>query len=142
VTDEQDVVVVGGEPSGLDVDLRHQRAGGVDRLERTPLRLLVDDRATPCAENTTVAPSGTSSVSSTKIAPALLEGLDDVAVVHDLLADVDRRAVQLQRLLDRHDGPVHTGAVATRRGEQDTAEVRRGSWGHAPMVGAASEACL
>ena len=25
--------------------------------------------ATPCAENTTVAPSGTSSVSSTKIAP-------------------------------------------------------------------------
>jgi len=32
-------------------------------------------------------------------------------VVDDLLADVHRRAVQLQRLLDRLDGPLDTGAV-------------------------------
>ena len=31
--------------------------------------LIVDDGATPCAENMTMEPSGTSSVSSTKIAP-------------------------------------------------------------------------
>ena len=72
VADQQDVVVVVGEPLGLVVDLGHQRAGGVDRLElraRRPRSCTAG--ATPWAEKTTVAPSGTSSVSSTKIAPRL-----------------------------------------------------------------------
>ena len=47
-----------------------------------------------------------------------LEPADDVQVVHDLLADVDRGPVQLERLLDRLDGPVDPGAVAARPGEQ------------------------
>jgi hypothetical protein len=62
--------------------------------------------------------------------PALLQRLDDVLVVHDLLADVDRRPVGLQRLLDRDDGPVDAGAVAARGSEQDTL----GGIGHAPIV--------
>ena len=63
--------------------------------------------------------------------PALLECLDDVPVVHDLLAYVDGRAVQVERLLDGHDRPVDTGAVPTRRGEQDPTL----GCTHAPMVG-------
>ena len=43
---------------------------------------------------------------------ARLEIADDVDVVDDLLADVDRRAVVLERLLDRLDGALDTGAVA------------------------------
>jgi hypothetical protein len=39
--------------------------------------------------------------------------------VHDLLADVDRRAVLLERLLDGLDGPVDACAVPARRGQQD-----------------------
>ena len=65
-----------------------------------------------------MAPSGTSSVSSTKTAPRLRQRLDDVAVVHDLVAHVDRRPVLLQGALDGLDGAVHAGAVATRFGEQ------------------------
>ena len=49
---------------------------------------------------------------------ARLEVGDDVLVVHDLLADVDRRAVQVERLLDRDHRPVDAGAVAARRGQQ------------------------
>ena len=49
---------------------------------------------TPWAENTTVAPSGTSSSSSTKIAPRRLQILHHMPVVHDLLADVDRSPVR------------------------------------------------
>ena len=44
--------------------------------------------------------------------------LDHVLVVDDLLAHVDRGAVQLERALDRLHGAVDAGAVATRRGQQ------------------------
>ena len=50
-------------------------------------------------------------------APRLEVG-DDVLVVHDLLADVDRGAVEVQRLLDGDHRPVDAGAVAARCGQQ------------------------
>ena len=69
VADQQDVVVVAGEPLGLLVHLGDQRAGGVDGVQAALRRGLVHGRDTPCAENTTTEPSGTSSVSSTKTTP-------------------------------------------------------------------------
>ena len=48
-----------------------------------------------------------------------LEIADDVDVVDDLLADVDRGAVMLQRLLDRVHRAFDAGAVAARRCEKD-----------------------
>ena len=45
------------------------------------------------------------------------EVLDDGAVVDDLVADVDRRPVQLERPLDRRDGAGHAGAEAARLGK-------------------------
>ena len=50
---------------------------------------------------------------------ALLQRGHDVLVVHDLLAHVDRRAVELERLLDRDDGPVDARAVAARCRQED-----------------------
>ena len=73
---------------------------------------------TPCAENTVTAPSGMSSLELVdEDRAALCELLHHVLVVDDLLAHVDRRAVQLERALDRLDGAVDAGAVAARRGE-------------------------
>ena len=46
------------------------------------------------------------------------QGLDDVPVVHDLVAHVHRRTVLLQRPLDGLDGAVHACAVAARLGQQ------------------------
>lgn len=46
------------------------------------------------------------------------QGLDDVSIVHDLLADIDRCAVVLEGTLDGDDGPVDAGTVAARRGQQ------------------------
>ena len=51
----------------------------------------------------------------------LLEPPHDVDVVHDLLAHVDRRAVQDEHLLDRLDRALHAGAVPARAREQQTA---------------------
>src|SRR6266540_2075214 len=47
-----------------------------------------------------------------------LEALDHIAVMHDLVAHVDRRAVAGERLLDRIDGAHDTGAEAARRAQQ------------------------
>ena len=73
---------------------------------------------TPWALKTMCEPSGTSSTSSTKIAPLLLEGGDDVDVVHDLLAHVDGCAVVLEGLLDGDHRPVDARAVAARGRQQ------------------------
>ena len=75
--------------------------------------------ATPCAESTIVCPSGTSRLVLDEDRAALLELLHDVQVVDDLLADVDRRPVQLERPFDRLDRPLDSGAVAPRRCEED-----------------------
>ena len=48
----------------------------------------------------------------------VFEGVDDVGVVDDFVADVDRGPVQFQGLLDGGDGAVDPGAAASGRGEQ------------------------
>ena len=63
---------------------------------------------------------------------ALGQLLDDVLVVDDLLADVDRRSVQLERVLDGLHGAVDPGAVAARGGEQDALGSVDGGAGHGP----------
>ena len=47
------------------------------------------------------------------------EPLHHVAVVHHLVAHMDRRAEQLDGALDDLDGPIDTGTEATGIGEQD-----------------------
>ena len=49
-----------------------------------------------------------------KTAPLALQPLDHIAVVHDLVADIDRRAVFLQRQHDDLDGAVDAGAKTAR----------------------------
>ena len=132
VADEQDVVVVAGEADGLLVDLGHQRAGRVDGLEAAGPASSWTTGATPCAEKMTVAPSGTSSVSSTKIAPRFSSVCHDVLVVHDLLADVDRGPYSSSAFSTVDDGAVDARAVAAGRGEQDLLV----GCGHASMLGA------
>ena len=51
--------------------------------------------------------------------PQLAQLVDDVAVVDDLVADIDRGAVLAQGHLDHVDGALDPGAEAARAGEQD-----------------------
>ena len=50
--------------------------------------------------------------------------LDHVAVMHDLVANVDRRPVQLERALDDLDGALDAGTKPSRIGEYDFHGVR------------------
>jgi hypothetical protein len=56
---------------------------------------------------------------------APLELGDDVGVVDDLLAHVDRRAAVLERALYNLNGSFHAGARRARGGEQDLAGAER-----------------
>src|SRR3712207_2953102 len=62
--------------------------------------------------------------------PTPLERRHHVLVVDDLLADVDRGAVDLQGALDSDHRPVHAGAVTPGIGQQDTSALIS----HGPMV--------
>ena len=119
VADQDDRVALGGELAGLDVDLGDQRAGRVDRPQAARGGVGVHAGATPWAEKTTISPSGHLGLLLDEDRAALLELLDDVLVVDDLLAHVDRRAVEVERVLDRLHGAIDARAVAARRREQD-----------------------
>ena len=138
VADEQDVPAVGDQPLGLAVDLGYQGAGRVDEGQTARWAAAAGtDLGTPCAENTTGRSSGTSSSSSTNTAPESAQPVDDEAIVDDLVADIDRRAVPLERQLDDLDRAVDAGAKPARRGDQHVqrrqaaASVQGGSHGRA-----------
>ena len=133
VADQQDVVVLAGEPLRLVVDLGHQRAGGVDGLELALLGLAVHlGRDAVGGEHHGRAVGHLVELLDEDRA-ARLEVGDDVLVVHDLLADVDGCAVQVERLLDGDHRAVDAGAVAARRGEQHGLLGRRPATGSAGM---------
>ena len=77
--------------------------------------------ATPWAEKITGrSPAGASASSLDEDDALSLERVDDVFVVDDLVAHVDRRAVDLERPLDHVDRAHDAGAEAARSAENDT----------------------
>ena len=124
VADHDDRVAVGGELAGLDVDLGDQRAGRVDRAQAARGGVLVDRRGDAVGGEDDHLALRDLGLLLDEDRAALGELLDHVLVVDDLLADVDGRAVQVERLLDRLDGTVDAGAVAARRGRAGPAWAR------------------
>src|SRR6478752_5250970 len=100
VPDQQDLQVISGKPAGLMVHLGNQWAGRINRLEAAVLRLLLDGwRHAMCREDHSRALRDLVQLCD-EDGTTLLQLFDDMAVVHDLLAHVDRRSVPLQRLLN------------------------------------------
>ena len=128
VSDEQDAVVLGGETAGLVVDLGDEWARGVDRLQATLGGLLVHHRRDTVGGEHDRRTLGHLVELLDEHGSALGQRVDDVLVVHDLLADVHRRPVEVERLLDGDDRAVDAGAVAARVGEE-----------HAPADGGHAE---
>jgi hypothetical protein len=118
VADEHDRVALRGELLRLHVHLRDERAGGVDRLQAAGAGVGVHGgRHAVGREDDRLALGHLGLLLHEDRAP-LAQLLDHVLVVHDLLAHVDGRAVQLERVLDRLHGAVDARAVAARSGQQ------------------------
>ena len=125
VADHHDRVAVGGEAPRRDVDLGHQRAGGVDRPQAAGGGVLVDGRGDAVGGEDDHLALRHLGLLLDEDRAALGELLDHVLVVDDLLADVDGRPVEVEGALDGLHGAVDAGAVAARRGEQDPLRARR-----------------
>ncbi len=127
VSDEHDRPTIRGEPPGLDVDLRHERAGCVDHLEVANPRVRVDlGRHAVGGENDDRS-LGNLGLLLHEHGALGLQVADDVQVVDDLLAHVDGSAVLGERPLHGVDGSIDAGAVSAGGSQEHLS-------GHAPMV--------
>ena len=110
VADENDLAVLLGVVLPFLVDLRHQRAGRVDGRKAAPFRFLLDRfRNAVGAENGHRALGNVGEFLDEDRALGA-QGFDDVAVVDDFVADVDRRPEHFQRALDDLDRALDAGA--------------------------------
>ena len=120
VADQQDRVARFGVLDRFQVDLGHQRAGGVDRPQLPLAGHRGESRATRRGPRTAASrPAGTSASSSTNVTPRPRKWLDDVLVVDDLVVDVDRRAERAERQLERLDRHVDAGTKPARTRQED-----------------------
>ena len=118
VADERDDVAGVGVATRLGMHLRDERADCVDHAQALFLAVLAHGRGDAVGgEDADLARRDIVLVLHEDRAHPL-EAADDVVVVHDLVADVDRRPVRRQQLLDDLDRPVDTSAERPRGGEQ------------------------
>ncbi len=119
MADEHDGVSLGSELLRLDVDLGHQRAGGVDRLEGLAFaRSRRTLGATPWAETPRSRPLAPEGLGVDEHSSPGSQLLDHVRVVDDFPTHVDGGAVQLECARDGLHGAIHARAIAAWRGQQ------------------------
>ena len=120
MADEQDLTAALEVDLRLAVHLGDQRARRIDRVELAPSGL-GRDRLRHAVRGEDHRLVGIRHLGELLDEDRALrfQPLDDVFVVHDLVAHVDRRAVEAQRLLHSIDRPHHAGAETARRTEKD-----------------------
>jgi len=129
VADEHDGPPFLGVPDRLEVDLRDQRAGRVDHPEPPGRRRLAHGGRHPVGAEDDHRAFRHLVELVHEHGALLAKGLDDVTVVDDLPAHVDRHAHDLERALHDLDGPLDARAEATRARQDDLGERRGGGSG-------------
>ena len=103
----------------LIVHLGDQRAGGVEHRQLALRRFLLDALGDAMGAEDGDRVRWNLGKVLDEMRALGLEALDDVLVVHDLVAHIDRRTVFLQGALDDLDGADHAGAKSARLSEYD-----------------------
>ena len=113
------IVYPSREPHRLQMDLRHQRTGGVDGLQASFGRRLADGRGHAVSAVQHRRPLRHLLHAVHEDDAALAEALHHRPIVDDLVVDVERRAKHLERPLQALDGHVDAGAETARIGQDD-----------------------
>ena len=119
VADQDDGVAFPGVLDGFEVDLGHERAGGVDGAELAAPGLVADlgrDAVGAVEERGALGDFVERLDEDGAAAP---EPLDDELVVDDLVIDVERRAEEIERPLQALDRHVDPRAEAAGIGQDD-----------------------
>src|SRR5690606_16989557 len=119
VAHEHDLVALAREALRLDVDLGDEGAGGVDHAQPAGRRGGAHGRRDAVRAEHEQGALGRLGRVLDEDGALGAQRLDHVAVVDDLVADVDGRPEALETLLHDLDGAVDPGAEAARTGEQD-----------------------
>ena len=98
----------------LAVNLRHQRAGGVEDAQPARSRIVFDDARDAVRAEHGDRPDGNLGQMLDESGALRAEAFDDVPVVNDLVTHVHRRAEALERLLDDVDRADDARAEASR----------------------------
>src|SRR5581483_4624127 len=119
VADERDQVAAVGVASGLRMHLRDERADGVDDAKPAALAVVANGRGDAVRRQDADRTLRYLLLVVDENRAEPLEAPDDMLVVDDVVADVDRRPVLLEQPLDDLDRAVDAGAEGAGRGEQD-----------------------
>src|SRR5262245_55280138 len=112
VTDQDDGIPFLGIPYGLEMDLDHQGAGGVDRQEPSLPGLFANLRGDAVGTVEQGRARRDFLERLDEYGAPLAEPFDNEFVVHDLVIDVERRSEELERTFEAFDGHVHASAEA------------------------------
>ena len=127
VTDQQDMPAALVMNFGFPMNLRDERAGGVDGKQATLLCICRNGARNAMGGKDNRRAGFRNLVEFLDENGALcLQHFNDVAIMDDFMADIDRRAVGLDGSFDRVDRPNHAGAEAA-WGAEDDAKGRLGS---------------
>jgi hypothetical protein len=118
MTDEQDVLAVGDQPLRLTMHLGDERTGGVEKVETTFRRLGRHRLRHAMGREDHRHPVRNLIQFGDEDRALRLQAVDHELVMDDLVPDVDRRAILLDRQLDDPDRPVDSGAETARRRDQ------------------------
>jgi hypothetical protein len=118
VADEEDGVAGSGVPAHGGVHARDERTDGVDRPQSARGCTIVDGRRHTVGREDEQGAGRRLVLALDEHGATLFELSDDVCVVDDLAADVDRCPVELEGALDGLDGSLDASAVPARRGEK------------------------
>ena len=120
VADQDDRAAALVMNESLAVDLGHERAGRINGEEIALAGHLGNRLRHAVGREDHRRRSGGNLIEVVDEYRALgAQGIDNVAVVDNLVAHIDRRSVNRQRAFHRVDGAHHAGTETTWRGEQD-----------------------
>jgi len=114
MTDQDDQAALRDVMLALAMDFGDQRAGGIQNMQATRLCIELDGPCHPMRTEDGDRPCGHFREVFDEARAFCAQALDDMAVVNDLVSNVDRGAKLRERLLDDVDGPDHAGAKAAR----------------------------
>ncbi|MNV28603.1 hypothetical protein D3C71_1198000 [compost metagenome] len=119
VADHDDLAAGGAHASHFNMNLGHQRAGGVKHLQPARLGFRPHRLGHAVGREHDDGARGRVVQFIDEDRALGAQVFHHIAVVDDLMAHVDRGAMQFDRALDDVDGAVHAGTEAARLGQHD-----------------------
>jgi len=110
MADQHHFAAGAGMAADFQVDLGHQRAGGVEYFKAALFRLFAHRTRDAVGAEDDRRAIGNLVQFFDEHGPALAQVIDDKAVVDNFMAHVNRRAEQLQRPFHDADGAIDAGA--------------------------------